>query len=162
VAFTLCYLGLCRVLGLLRSSRRTETDKDIEIMVLRHQVRILERQLTVRVAYRPWIGRSSLPSPGCCRDGADAPSSSRQRRSFVGTESSRGANGGAGKKDRRVVRRNGGLDRGDRQRPNPTFRIVGAPSHRLELFHFGRLSERAGRSTSCNSATNASLANVDS
>jgi len=44
VAFTLCYLGLCRILGLLRSSRRTETDKDIEIMVLRHQVRILERE----------------------------------------------------------------------------------------------------------------------
>jgi hypothetical protein len=43
-----------------------------------------------------WIGQSSLPSPGCCRDGAGAPSSSRQRRSFVGTESSRGANGGAG------------------------------------------------------------------
>ena len=38
VAFTLCYLGLCRILGLLRSSRRTETDKDIEIMVFRHQV----------------------------------------------------------------------------------------------------------------------------
>ena len=30
-----------------------ETDKDIEIMVLRHQVRILERQLNARVAYRP-------------------------------------------------------------------------------------------------------------
>ena len=43
-----------------------------------------------------WIGRSSPPSPGCCRDGAGAPSSSRQRRSFAGTESSRGANGGAG------------------------------------------------------------------
>ena len=53
MAFTLCYLGLCRVLGLLRSSRRTETDKDIEIMVLRHQERILERQLNARVAYRP-------------------------------------------------------------------------------------------------------------
>ena len=53
MAFTLCYLGLCRILGLLRSSRRTETDKDIEIMLLRHQVRILERQLNVRVAYRP-------------------------------------------------------------------------------------------------------------
>jgi hypothetical protein len=43
-----------------------------------------------------WIGRSSPLSPGCWRDGAGAPSSSRQRRSFVGTESSRGANGGAG------------------------------------------------------------------
>jgi hypothetical protein len=53
VAFTLCYLGLCRILGLLRSSPRTETDKDIEIMVLRHQVRILERQLNARVAHRP-------------------------------------------------------------------------------------------------------------
>ncbi|MGD0287630.1 MAG: helix-turn-helix domain-containing protein [Acidimicrobiales bacterium] len=53
MAFTLCYLGLCRILGLLRSSRQTETDKDIEIMVLRHQVRILERQLNARVAYRP-------------------------------------------------------------------------------------------------------------
>jgi hypothetical protein len=50
VAFTLCYLGLCRILGLLRSSRRTETDKDIEIMVLRHQVRIHERQLNARGA----------------------------------------------------------------------------------------------------------------
>jgi hypothetical protein len=53
VPFTLCYLGLCRILGLLRSSRRTETDKDIEVMVLRHQVRILERQVNARVAYRP-------------------------------------------------------------------------------------------------------------
>jgi hypothetical protein len=32
MAFTLCCLGL------LRSSRRTETDKDIEIMVFRHQM----------------------------------------------------------------------------------------------------------------------------
>ena len=39
--------------GLLRSSRQTETEKDIEIIVLRHQVRILERQLNARVAYRP-------------------------------------------------------------------------------------------------------------
>jgi hypothetical protein len=49
---SLCYLGLCRILGLLRSCPRTETDKDIEIMVLRQQVRILERQLNARVAYR--------------------------------------------------------------------------------------------------------------
>jgi hypothetical protein len=42
-----------------------------------------------------WIGVSP-PSPGCCRDGAGAPSSSRQRRSFAGTEGSWGANGGAG------------------------------------------------------------------
>ena len=35
---SLCCLGLCRILGLLRSSRRTETDKDIEIMVFRLQM----------------------------------------------------------------------------------------------------------------------------
>ena len=53
MAFTLCYLCLCRILGLLRSSLRTETDKDIEIIVLRHRVRILERQLNARSAHRP-------------------------------------------------------------------------------------------------------------
>ena len=34
MAFSLLYAGLCRVLSLLRSARRAETDKDIEIMVL--------------------------------------------------------------------------------------------------------------------------------
>jgi putative transposase len=41
------------MLGLVVSSRRTESDKDVEIMVLRHQVRVLERQLHARVRYRP-------------------------------------------------------------------------------------------------------------
>jgi len=53
VAFSLLYVGLCRILGLIASFRRTESDRDIEIMVLRHQVRILERQLHARVRYRP-------------------------------------------------------------------------------------------------------------
>jgi transposase InsO family protein len=53
VALSLCYLVLCRLLGLLRSSRRTEIDKDVELMVLRHEVRILERQVHGRVRYRP-------------------------------------------------------------------------------------------------------------
>jgi hypothetical protein len=35
------------------SCRRGQSDKDIEIMVLRHQVRVLERQLHGRVRYRP-------------------------------------------------------------------------------------------------------------
>ena len=33
--------------------RRSESDKDIEIIVLRHQVHILQRQLHARVRYRP-------------------------------------------------------------------------------------------------------------
>jgi putative transposase len=53
VVFSLLYLGICRLLGLVVSCRRSESDKDIEIMVLRHQVRILERQLHARVRYRP-------------------------------------------------------------------------------------------------------------
>src|ERR1022692_173026 len=53
VAFSLLYIGLCRILGLIASFRRTESNRDIEIMVLRHQVRILERQLHARVRYRP-------------------------------------------------------------------------------------------------------------
>jgi transposase InsO family protein len=53
VAFSLLSIGLCRILGLVVSSRRTESDKDIEPMVLRHQVSVLERQLHARVRYRP-------------------------------------------------------------------------------------------------------------
>src|ERR1022692_1260875 len=53
VAFSLLYVGLCRIRGLIASFRRTESNRDIEIMVLRHQVRILERQLHARVRYRP-------------------------------------------------------------------------------------------------------------
>jgi len=53
VAFSLLYNALCRILGLVVWSRRRESDKDIEIMVLRHQVRVLERQLHARVRYRP-------------------------------------------------------------------------------------------------------------
>jgi hypothetical protein len=53
VAFSLLYLGLCRVLGLVRSSHRRDLDKDVELVVLRHQVRILERQLHGRVRYQP-------------------------------------------------------------------------------------------------------------
>ncbi len=53
MAFSLLYLGLCRVLSLVVSSRRCEADKDIELVVLRQQVRVLERQLHRRVQYRP-------------------------------------------------------------------------------------------------------------
>src|ERR1035437_2665686 len=53
MAFSLLYLGLCRIFGVVVSCRRTESDRDIEIMVLRHQVHVLERQLHTRVRYRP-------------------------------------------------------------------------------------------------------------
>jgi Domain of unknown function (DUF1918) len=59
VASSLLYIGLCRILGLVVSFRRMDSDKDIEIMVLRHQVRVLERQLHARVRYRP-VDRAML------------------------------------------------------------------------------------------------------
>src|ERR1039458_1780882 len=52
MALRLCYLVTCRIFGLLGSRRRTALDKDIELMVLRHEVRLLERQLHGRVRYR--------------------------------------------------------------------------------------------------------------
>jgi hypothetical protein len=36
MAFAVLYLGLCQILGLVRSVQRTESDQDIEFMVLRH------------------------------------------------------------------------------------------------------------------------------
>ena len=53
MALRLCYLVTCRIFGLLRSRRRTTLDKDIELMVLRHEVRVLTWQLHGRVRYRP-------------------------------------------------------------------------------------------------------------
>ena len=52
MAFSLLYLGLCRALSLVTMSRRREADKDVELVVLRHQVRVLERQLDGRLPYR--------------------------------------------------------------------------------------------------------------
>ena len=62
VAFSLLYVGLCRILGFIgfiACARRSESDRDIEIMVLRHQVRILERQRHERLRYRP-VDRAAL------------------------------------------------------------------------------------------------------
>ena len=50
---SLCYLVMCRIFGVLGSLRRTALDKDIELMVLRHEVRVLKPQLHGRVRYRP-------------------------------------------------------------------------------------------------------------
>jgi hypothetical protein len=58
-------------------------DKDIEIMVLRHQVLVLERQLNARVAYRPVHREPRRPLPVAAamslallpRHARDAPSS---------------------------------------------------------------------------------------
>jgi hypothetical protein len=38
MALRLCYLVACRALEILGSLRRTEGDKDLELMVLRHEL----------------------------------------------------------------------------------------------------------------------------
>ena len=53
LGLSLLYIGLCRIFDLVLSGRQSESDKNVEIMVLRHQVRVLERQLHARVRYRP-------------------------------------------------------------------------------------------------------------
>ena len=69
-------ISVCRLLGLVISSRRPESDKELEIMVLRHQVRVLQRQLHGRVRYRPVDRASSPPSIDCFRGRVGRPSPS--------------------------------------------------------------------------------------
>jgi hypothetical protein len=52
VAFSLCYPAFCQLLGLLRTTCRPDIDKNIELMELHHEVRILEHQAHGRVRYR--------------------------------------------------------------------------------------------------------------
>ena len=53
MTFSLVYTNFRRIRGLVVPYRRTGSDKDIEIIVLRQQVRVLERQIHARVRYRP-------------------------------------------------------------------------------------------------------------
>jgi hypothetical protein len=53
VAFSFVYLGLGRLFELIVGGRRHDAEKDVELLVLRHQVRILERQLHGRLRNRP-------------------------------------------------------------------------------------------------------------
>jgi len=45
VLLRLAYLGVTNALALLRLLPMTDRDKDAEILVLRHQITVLERQL---------------------------------------------------------------------------------------------------------------------
>ena len=53
MVWSFLYNCLLHMFGLTVSLIRDEVDKDLEILVLRHQLRVLRRQLPGRVAYRP-------------------------------------------------------------------------------------------------------------
>jgi hypothetical protein len=65
------YLAFSTVLRLLVGSRRSEFAKDVELLVLRHQLVVLGRQAGRAAHFGLPIVRSSPRSPECYRSGGD-------------------------------------------------------------------------------------------
>jgi len=64
VLLRLAYLGVTNAFGLLRLLTLSDRDKDVEILALRHQITVLERQLgKIRPRFCPGDRRSWPP---CC------------------------------------------------------------------------------------------------
>ena len=65
----LAYLGITNAFALLRLLPRTDREKDAEILALRHQLAVLQRQLDgQRIRFDPadraWLARCCTHSPG--------------------------------------------------------------------------------------------------
>jgi hypothetical protein len=65
VTFRLLYLIFVRLCGWLALLPRSSDVKNTEILVLRHQIAVLQRQVR-SPGYRGPTGRSWPPSPGGC------------------------------------------------------------------------------------------------
>jgi hypothetical protein len=65
VLLRLAYLGITNAFGLLRLLPGSDRDKDIEILSLRHQLAVLQRQLDgQQVRFEP-VDRAWLAAVGC-------------------------------------------------------------------------------------------------
>ena len=80
----LAYLTLCRSIQLLVLLARGDAAKDLEILVLRHQLVVLRRQTHVPGSSQ-LTGHSWPRSAGCCLEAAGRASLSSPRRYCAGT-----------------------------------------------------------------------------
>jgi putative transposase len=64
------YLAVVRIFGSLALLARSDRAKDIEILILRHQVAVLQRQ--VKAPRLSWADRFWPRWPGCCRAASSA------------------------------------------------------------------------------------------
>ena len=81
MALTFLYRAFCRILELIRLSCREDTDLAIEVVMLRHEVGVLRRQIQLTAASRPLLqlevdGSRSEP-PGTGREATQVTATNR-------------------------------------------------------------------------------------